>query len=71
MKKLDFTNFDDISEFAENYYLYKDQVSLPKEILDRIEKCNEHYANFLITSNERYNQIVGIIYEFMKDLNAK
>jgi hypothetical protein len=69
MKKLDLTQTEDIIHFAKHYIYYKSRVNLPQIVIDEIETVLQHYNNCLITSNEMQNQIIDIIYYFIKGLD--
>lgn len=68
MKNLDLTKTCDIVEFAKKYHKYKDNVSLPKEVVQQIDLESNNYEQMMITSNELSNRIIDIIISFMASL---
>ena len=68
MKKLDLTKYEDVYEFAVNYEDYKNHVSLPAYLFEKIEIVMKNYNDILLTRMEAANQIIDIICDFMNDL---
>ncbi|PCI03745.1 MAG: hypothetical protein COB81_03375 [Flavobacteriaceae bacterium] len=68
MRKIDFTQIDDIREFSQNYGLYKEQVSLPEDVHLKIAKVNQVLEFQIITKGEAESRIVSIIITFMESL---
>lgn len=68
MNKIDFTNPDDIHKFACNYEQYREQVSLPIDIQQRIEKVQEVLDFEIISRGEAASRIIRIINGFMQSL---
>lgn len=67
---MDLTIINNQIEFAKNYHLYMDQIELPKEVKEEIYKQVELYNIGMITNNERYNQTLDTISNFMKSLTS-
>ncbi|PCH72959.1 MAG: hypothetical protein COB98_11340 [Flavobacteriaceae bacterium] len=68
MRKIDFTQLEDIREFSRNYDCYKEQVSLPKELRFKIEKVHQVLEYEMITKGEAESRIIAIIIKFMESL---
>lgn len=68
MRKIDFTQLEDIREFSQNYSRYKAHVSLPKEVHLKIEKVCQVVEYQIITECEAESRIVSIIIKFMESL---
>lgn len=68
MIKIDFKKVEDIREFARKYEYYKEEVSLPKDIHQKIEKVQQVLEFQIITLGEAESRIISIINKFMKSL---
>jgi len=68
MRKIDFTQLEDIREFSQNYSLYKEHVSLPKEVHLKIKKVHQVEEYQIINKREAESRIVSIIIKFMESL---
>ncbi|MBL4746965.1 MAG: hypothetical protein JKY08_11450 [Flavobacteriaceae bacterium] len=68
MRKIDFTQIEDIREFSQNYVLYKELVSLPDEVHFKIDKVMQVLEFQIITKGEAESRIISIIIKFMESL---
>lgn len=63
---MDLTNVNNQIEVAQNWEKYSSEIKLPAKLENDISNVMLDYHEGLITSNERYNQILDILNGYFK-----